>query len=59
MLANYTFDLSLVGDGEDAGDEEDEDEYSRSLRNSQSLYGTEAEVDNLLAELQELVGPVR
>lgn len=51
MLANYTFDLSLVGDGEDAGDEEDEDEYSRSLRNSQSLYGTEAEVDNLLAEL--------
>ena len=59
MLANYTFDLSLVGDGVDVGDGEDDDDYSRSLRNSQSLYGTETDVDNLLAELTELVGPVR
>ena len=51
MLANYTFDLSLVGDGEDVGDDDFDDDYSRSLRNSQSLYGTEADVDNLLAEL--------
>ena len=58
MLANYTFDLSLVGDGADLGYYE-EDDNSRSLGNSQSLYGTEADVDNLLAELQELVGPVR
>ena len=33
MLANYTFDLSLVGDGGDLGDD-DEDDNSRSLGNS-------------------------
>ena len=46
LLDNYSFDLSLDGDQSD------------SYRMQSELNGTEDEVDNLLAELQELVGSV-
>ena len=53
MLANYTFDLSL-------GEEEEgsSDYHSFSDLRSYKLDGTLDGMDNLLEELQELVGPV-
>ena len=53
MLANYTFDLSL---GED--EEGSSDYHSFKDLRSQQLDGTLDGMDNLLAELQELAGPV-